>query len=350
MLWAVVMAGGMGTRLWPLSRRKMPKPFLKLIPGRTSLLEETVRRLSPAISPKHIWVIGNQEQLSQLRKNSPKVPSGQILGEPASRNTAATVALSALLISRRDPNALILIVPADHWIGDRKGFHRAVKAAMRISSRTKSFSIFGIKPNFPASSYGYLRCGSKVASSVFELKQFVEKPSVRKAEEFLRTGKYFWHAGIFLAPAKTILESVRQNSPALFYRLLGIRAQNGKIVPAKVFAALPNVSFDYAVLEKLKEAYLVAGNFDWCDVGTWKSFEGLWPKDGFQNSAMGPYLAFDSRGNIVYSKDKLVCLQGIDDLVVINTQDALLVCRKDSAEEMRKVVMNLSKKKLARFS
>ena len=350
MLWAVVMAGGMGTRLWPLSRRKMPKPFLKLLPGRASLLQETVKRLTPTISANRIWVIGNQEQLPQLRKNAPKIPRTQILGEPASRNTAATVTLSAFLISRRDPNAIILILPADHWIGAKKRFHQAVKAAARVSSRTKLFSIFGVKPTFPSASYGYLRAGKRISKSVFELKQFVEKPSVAKAQDFLRTGRYFWHAGIFLAPAKTILESVRHYAPTLFYRLLAINARKGRIVPSQAFKTLPNISFDYAVLEKLKEAHLIGGDFDWCDVGTWKSFESLWPKDGFQNSAMGSYLAFDSRGNVIYSKDKLVCLQGIDDLVVIDTPDALLVSRKDSAEAMRKVVMNLSKKKLVRFS
>ena len=350
MLWAVVMAGGRGTRLWPLSRRKTPKPFLKLLPGRDSLLEETIKRLAPLIPNNRILVIGNQEHLQGLKKHAPKIPQNQIIGEPVSRNTAATVALGASLISRRDPNATILFLPADHWIGDKTKFHQTIKTAVRISNQKKSFSIFGVKPTFPSSSYGYIKVGKKVSNSVYPLKQFVEKPSVKRAKQFLRTGQFFWHAGIFLAPAKTILDAVRQLMPAFFLRILSLNVRKGKVIPSKIFAALPNISFDYAILEKLKDAYLVRGDFNLCDVGTWKSFEDLWPKDGFQNSAMGSYLAFNSRGNIVYSRNKLICLQGIHDLVVIDTPDALLVSRKDSAEEMRKVVMNLSKKNLAKFS
>ena len=350
MLWAVVMAGGWGTRLWPLSRRKTPKPFLKLLPGRDSLLEETVKRLTPLIPNRRILVIGNQEHLAGLKKHAPKIPRSQIIGEPVSRNTGATVALGASLISRRDPNATALFLPADHWIGDKTKFHQAVKTAARISNQSKRFSIFGVKPIFPSSSYGYIKVGKKVSGSVYPLKQFVEKPSVKRAKQFLSTGQFFWHAGIFLAPAKTVLDSVRQFMPAFFLRILSLSVRKGKVVPQKLFHALPSISFDYAVLEKLGNAYLIRGDFDLCDVGTWKSFEDLWPKDGFQNSAMGSYLAFDSRGNIVYSRNKLVCLQGIHDLVVIDTPDALLVSRKDLAEEVRKVVMNLSKKKLAKFS
>ena len=350
MLWTVVMAGGWGTRLWPLSRKRTPKPFLKLLPGRGSLLEETIKRLNPLIPASRILIIGNQEHLAGLRKHAPKIPRNQIIGEPVSRNTAATVALAASLISKRDPSATLLILPADHWISDKKKFHQAVKTAARISNLKKSFSVFGVKPTFPSSSYGYVKAGKKVSGSIYHLQKFVEKPSVKHAKKFLSTGKFFWHAGIFLASAKTILDSVRQFTPAFFLRILRLSVQNGKIVPKKSFHALPSISFDYAILEKLKNAYLIRGDFDWCDVGTWKSFDGLWPKDGFQNAAMGSYLAFDSRGNIVYSKNKLICLQGINDLVVIDTPDALLVSRKDSAEEVRKVVMNLSKKKLAKFS
>ncbi len=350
MLWAVVMAGGWGTRLWPLSRRKIPKPFLKLLPGRDSLLEETVKRLNPLIPASRILIIGNQEHLAGLRKHAPKIPRNQIIGEPVSRNTAATVALAASLISKRDPSATLLILPADHWISDKKKFHQAVKTVARISNQKGIFSIFGVKPTFPSSSYGYVKAGKKVSSSIYHLQKFVEKPSVKQAKKFIKTGKFFWHAGIFLAPARTILDSVRQFSPALFLRVLSLNVQKGKVVPQKLFHALPSISFDYAILEKLKNAYLIRADFDWCDVGTWKSFDGLWPKDGSQNAAMGSYLAFDSHGNIVYSKNKLICLQGINDLVVIDTPDALLVSRKDSAEEVRRVVMNLSKKKLAKFS
>lgn len=342
----------MGTRLWPLSRKKRPKPFLKLVPGRQSLLQETIRRLNPILPSSRIWVIGNQEHLASLKKFSRGVPRTQIIGEPVSRNTLATVGLGASLISRRDPNAFILVLPADHWINDKRNFQRAVKTAVRVSTRTKAFSIFGVRPTFPSSSYGYLKAGKKIARSVYHLDQFIEKPTAACARGFLRTRKFFWHAGIFLAPAKTFLRSMIQYTPQVAFRLSKMSVRQGKVIPPKEFYALPNISIDYAILEQLKNAHLIQCDFDWCDVGTWKSFESLWPRDQFENSMAGSCFALNSRRNIVYSEKKLVCLQGVKDLVVIDTPDALLVSGKDSGEEMRKVVFHLSRKKktLAKYS
>ncbi|OGW85433.1 MAG: hypothetical protein A3C35_01030 [Omnitrophica bacterium RIFCSPHIGHO2_02_FULL_46_11] len=349
-LWAITMVGGHGTRLWPLSRRKTPKPFLKLIPGKPSLLEATIKRLRTTVPANRILIIGSEHHLKSLRQAAKSIPRANIIGEPASRNTAATVAFGASLISKRDPDALVLVAPADHWIANHKGFRKTVGAATRIAKLTSSFAIFGATPTYPASSYGYLRAGRKTAGSVYELKQFVEKPNQRRAEEFLRTGKFFWHAGIFLAPVKTILDSIRRYAPLIYRNLSRLNAVDGKIVPPKWFRSMPSISIDYAVLEKLNNAYLVRCDFDWCDVGTWKSFDGLWPKDQLQNSVWGTCLPINSRRNVIYSQDKMICLQGVDDLVVIDTPDALLVSRKDSAEEMRELVRALPKKKIKRLS
>ncbi|MBI1978085.1 MAG: mannose-1-phosphate guanylyltransferase [Candidatus Omnitrophica bacterium] len=347
MLWALVMAGGLGTRLWPLSRKKRPKPFLDLIPGRANLLQETIKRLNPLIPANRIWVIGNEEHLSNLRRYSPRVPKNQIIGEPASRNTAPTVAFGAAQILRKDPRATVLVLPADHWIGDKKKFHKAVCEGLRVSERTRAFSIFGVKPAFPSSSYGYLKAGKEVSRQVYQLRQFVEKPSPKRAKAFLKTGRFFWHAGIFLALAQTMIAAIQECAPRIAIGLSKLNTRNGKIVPAKVFHALPSISVDYAVLEKLDRAYLIRGDFDWCDVGTWKAFEALWPKDKFRNSVAGSCFALNSQGNLVYSKNRFICLQGVNDLVVIDTPDALLVSRKDSSEEMRRVVLHLAKEKKA---
>ncbi|MBI4372176.1 MAG: mannose-1-phosphate guanylyltransferase [Candidatus Omnitrophica bacterium] len=373
MLWALVMAGGLGTRLWPLSRKKFPKPFLKLIPGRASLLEETIKRLSPLISSKRIFVIGNEEHLSGMRKCAPRIPKSQVIGEPASRNTAATVGLAASLILKKDPQALILVLPADHWIEDHKKFHQTIRTAERISKRTKLFSIFGVKPTFASASYGYLRAGRKITvpgtlrdrfatksiepvpavpgtAAVYELKQFVEKPSAARARKFMRAGNYFWHAGIFLAPAQTILSSLIEYSPRLAWRIAKLSVRKGRIFPKAQFRSLPNISIDYAVLEKLPKAHLIQTGFKWCDVGTWKSFEDLWAQDRFGNAVLGSCLTLNSEDNIVYSQGKFICLQGVKDLVIVDTPDALLISRKDSGEKMRKVVVHLAQKKLAKFS
>jgi len=336
------MAGGWGTRLWPLSNRALPKPLLKLIPGRGTLLTETLKRLSPLIPSSRILIIGNEEHLSALKKSAPRIPQNQIIGEPAARNTAATVALGASLILKRDPQALILISPADHWFGGKRSFQKAVKQAAQYSDRHEQFSIFGIKPKFPSSSYGYMLMGRKRASSVYDLKKFIEKPRPQRARQFVRSGKYLWHAGVFLASGANILASVARYAPQLAHGLSKVKIKNGKFLNPKAFRALPNVSFDYAVLEKMKNAILIRCNFDWCDVGTWSAMEQVWPRDHSGNSVFAKCVSLDSAGNIVYSKDKLVCLQGIQDLVVIDTPGALFVGRKDAGESMREVVKRIT--------
>src|SRR3989338_353259 len=166
------MAGAPGTKLWPLSRKNKPKPPLSLLPCRASLLEETVKRLHPLISPAHVWVVGNADHLKQLRTALHHIPKAQIIGEPASRNTLATVALGASLIAKKDPDAVVLVLPADHWIGDKPSFHKAIREAVQASRLTDSYAVFGVPATFPSSSYGYLRSGRKISKSVYELKQF----------------------------------------------------------------------------------------------------------------------------------------------------------------------------------
>lgn len=337
MLWAVVMAGGRGTRLWPLSNRTLPKPLLKLIPGRGTLLNETLSRLSPLIPPPRIFMIGSEEHLSALKKSAPRIPSSQIIGEPVSRNTGPTVALGASLILKRDPEALILIVPADHWISDASAFQQAVKKAAKFSDEHEQFTIFAVKPKFASGSYGYLLTGKKRTSSIYDLKEFIEKPPVGRARKFVKSGKYLWHAGIFLASGANILASVARYAPRLARGLSKVKIKNGTFLNPEKFAALPNISFDYAVLEKIHNGTLIKCRFDWCDVGTWNAMEQVWPKDAAKNSIFAKCISIDSKGNVVYSKEKPVVLQGVNDLVVIDTPEALLVGRKDSGEAMREV-------------
>lgn len=346
MLWALVMAGGWGTRLWPLSNRNCPKPLLKLIPGRDTLLNETIKRLSPLIPPSRIFIIGNAEQLKGLRKSGSRVPWSQIIGEPVARNTAATVALGASMILKRDPQALMLTLPADHWVSNKSGFQKTIRDAARYSDEHEQFCVFGAKPNFPSAAYGYILTGKKLAPSINELKQFVEKPPLGVAKKFVRSGKYLWHAGIFLASAANILASIVRLAPELAHGLSKIKIKNGTVTNPRAFRKLPNISFDYAVLEKIHNATVIKTGFDWCDVGTWGAMEGVWPQDKFKNSLFAKCASLDSSGNVVYSEKKLVFLQGIKDLVIIDSPDALFIGRKDAGEKMRQVVEMISKQSL----
>lgn len=344
MLWALIMAGGWGTRLWPLSNHSHPKPLLKLIPGCDTLLNETLKRLLPIIPSSRTYIFGNAEQLNALKKSAKQIPQNQIIGEPVSRNTGPTVALGASLILKRDPQAMILILPADHWMSDKSAFQKAIRIAARYSDESEQFSIFGIKPKFPSSSYGYILMGKKCAPSVYDARTFIEKPPVRRAKKFVRSGKYLWHAGVFMASGANILASVARYAPQLARRLSKVKIKNGKFINPKAFHQLPNISFDYAVLEKIRNAALIKCDFDWCDVGTWKAMERVWPQDSAKNSAFSSCVSIDATGNIVYSKNKLVCLQSVHDLVVVDTPGALFVGRKDAGEAMRKVVQAVSKK------
>ncbi len=342
MLWALVMAGGRGTRLWPLSTRTLPKPLLKLVPGRGTLLDETLKRLSPLIPSSRVFIIGNHEHLPALKKTR-GVPKSQIIGEPFSKNTAPTVFIGASLILKRDPQALILILPADHWISNKGAFQKAIKQAAHYSDEHEQFAIFGIKPKFPSSSYGYILKGKKHARAVYDLKKFIEKPPVSRARQFVRSGKYLWHAGIFLASGANILASFARHAPKLAHVLKRVRVGNGTFQNPRVFGSLPSISFDYAVLERTHNAILIECGFDWCDVGTWSAMEQIWHKDKAKNSVFAHCIPLDSTGNIVFAKNKLVCLQGVDDLVVIDTPEALFVGRKDAGESMREVTKKAAK-------
>lgn len=344
MLWALVMAGGWGTRLWPLSNRNCPKPLLKLVPGRDTLLHETIKRLSPLIPPSRIFIIGNAEQLSGLRKSAGRVPRNQIIGEPIARNTAATVALGASMILKRDPQALMLTLPADQWVSDRSGFQKTIREAARYSDQNEQFVVFGAKPHFPSTAYGYILIAKKRAPFVYELKQFIEKPPLGRAKKFVRSGKYLWHAGIFLASAANILASVARHVPELARGLSKIKIKNGTFLNPRSFYALPDISFDYAVLEKIHNATVIKTGFDWCDVGTWGAMERVWPQDKSGNSIFAKCTSLDSSGNVVYSENKLVFLHGIQDLVVIDSPNALFIGRKDAGEKMRDVVRKVEGK------
>lgn len=335
MLWALVMAGGRGTRLWPLANSSTPKPLLKLLPDQETLLEETLKRVFSVVPPDRVFIFTNARDRSRIIRSVSRLPRAQVIGEPVSKNTAPTIAIAASMIFRRDPEAALLILPADHFIEPAHEFAKTVKRALRLSLRKASYVVFGAKPTFPSTSYGYLQPGKKSDSFCYELKRFVEKPDRRSAVKWIKQG-CLWHAGIFLAPAKTIIESFKCFCPQILTIAERIKARAGKLGPEDAFRAFPDVSIDYAVLEKLERAHLVESSFRWCDVGTWKSFETLWPRDKAGNAVWGTCAMFNSKGNVVYSKDKPVCLFGVDDLVVVDTPHALLVTKKECAEMVRK--------------
>ncbi|MDD5218163.1 MAG: sugar phosphate nucleotidyltransferase [Candidatus Omnitrophica bacterium] len=353
MLWAVIMAGGAGTRFWPESRRKLPKQFLRFF-GSKTLLEETVARLRDVVPASRTIVITSRDKVALSRKLLKKVPAAHILGEPVGRNTAPCAALAAAIALRKDPEAVIALLPADHHIGKPGVFRRALRTAFRVALKSRMPVTFGIKPAFAHTGYGYLEMGPLTerpsGAAVYRLKRFHEKPDGRKAAAFLRSGKFLWNSGMFVWRADEVLKATARYQPEiddLVKKILGVVLQQGL---NRWFAKMPSISIDYGLMEKMKGRILTMPvDFGWNDVGGWQSLADLCRCDREGNVVTGKALLVESAGNIVRSGDRLVALLGMKDHVVVDTPDALLVCPRGKTESIRRVVETLRQKKLDRY-
>jgi len=342
--WALVMAGGQGTRLWPLSRKENPKQFLTLF-GKKSLIENTVERVSKFVPQKRILIITGADCVKRVRKLFPKIPKHQIIGEPVGRNTAATIGLAAAIIQKQDPDAVLCAFPADHVILNHKEFVRCLRIATKWAAKGNHHVVFGVKPTFPSTAYGYLEIGQKVpGSGLFVAKRYIEKPPYKKALQFVKKKTFLWQSGIFVFRADTILESFRKFLP-VHHKALSIIAQsfdkNLTLPRADLFKKIPSISIDYGIMEKIDKSYIVPARFDWNDIGSWNALESVWQKDGQKNAYFGRLLAHNARKNLVYSQKRLVALLGVDDLAVIDSEDAVLICPKLRAEEVKRLIPRL---------
>jgi mannose-1-phosphate guanylyltransferase len=355
MIWAIVMAGGSGTRFWPMSRERLPKQVLPIV-GRRTMIEETVRRLKPLVPNDRIIVVTGKRHRPVIQRLTRNLPRRNILAEPCARNTAPCLALAALHIERRDPHAVIVALPADHWIQDGKSFRRQLGLACDLA-RGDRHVVFGIRPSSAHTGFGYIACKKKVFSrggtDIYEGWKFIEKPPLWQAKAFLRSGRYFWNSGIFVWKLAFFLKSLEAAMPA-FRRSVGklrasLRSGRGGATLAKTFGRLPSVSVDYGLMEKAKNLFVIKAGFDWSDLGGWREFERFGSRDICGNALFGEALALESRGNIVWGARRLVTLLGVRDLVVVDTADALLVAKKDRAQEVKKLVDLIRRKGLTRF-
>lgn len=348
MLWAVLMAGGSGTRFWPESRTHLPKQFLSIF-GKHTLLEQTSRRIEPLIPKSRQIVITHADHVAQVKKIL-KMPAAQIVGEPAGRNTAPCAALAAALILKKDPNAVLAILPSDHRIERESLFRKALLAAFHAAGETGMPVTFGIKPGFAHTGYGYLELGPRFSRSLFRLKSFHEKPDLAKAEKFIKSGNFFWNSGMFVWRADRLLETARHFMPQVYKTALKITQMDFQNRLKRFYPSMPNISIDYGLMEKIKGDILtIPVDIGWHDLGSWQAFESLWEKDASGNSRHGSVLALESSGNIVKSGRRLIALFGVHDLVVVDTEDAILVCPKKHTESIRKVVEALKNKKLKKY-
>ena len=349
MLHGLIMAGGAGTRFWPLSRKNRPKQLLRLA-GQETLLRQTIDRFEGLVPPERIVVMTNEALVDAVREDLPELPSAAVIGEPAKRDTAPCVGLAAALMIRRDPDATMVVAPADHVIGPTSQFQSALELAERlVEASPESFVTFGIKPTYPAEIFGYIERGERLEAGgtfpAYAVSRFREKPDRETAESYIASGRYYWNAGIFVWRAAALFEALRRHEPAMAEVIERIAESWGDRPPptfAEDFGSIEGKSIDYAVMERAEHVVVIEAPFQWDDVGSWQALARLHGSDDRGNTHRGRVLDIGTSNNIVYTDDdRVVATLGVDNLIVVQTPDATLVARRDDEESIRKIVAEL---------
>jgi mannose-1-phosphate guanylyltransferase len=365
-IFSLILAGGKGTRFWPLSRSQRPKQLLSILSPKT-LVRETAERMFPLSGPDRTLVVTVDEQLSALARELSGVPRRNFIAEPEGKNTAPCIGLSALEVAARDPDGVMLVVPADHWVADSGGFRRTLENAVRLASSGDRLVTIGIRPDYPETGYGYILKGKSLngnrIAGAAQVKRFREKPDALTARRLIRNGA-LWNSGMFAWRASALLHSLRRYHPAIADLLERISAATrGKSLtrPAPRLASLiareynkmPSISIDYAVLEKAAadgQVVTLDANFGWSDIGSWSAVHRMMHRDDNGNAANGKWLGLGAKNCLIHAPDRLVVLLGIENAVVVDTPDALLVGDLKRAQEVRELVEELKKNGLGSYT
>jgi mannose-1-phosphate guanylyltransferase len=346
-MFAVIMAGGGGTRLWPKSREHHPKQMHALISGKP-LIEEMTDLLQSILGGDQVYIVTSPHHAEGMRKIMPFI-SGRIIVDPYRRDTAACIGLAAVYLSKIDPEAVMGVFASDHYIGSEDRFAQVVKAAEKLAAEGHVVTI-GISPTGPATGYGYIQAGDLFgtvdALGVYRVRRFVEKPDRATAEQYCASGDYFWNSGMFAWSIPTVLRLFEKHLPDTYARLMRIRDAIGTPDEQSVinheYRQMERISIDYGIMEKLDDILVIPGNFGWNDIGSWATVLEIASKDHANNAASGKHISIDTRNCLVMSTDnKIVATIGVEDLIIVDTDDALLVCHKDRAQDVKKVVEKL---------
>ena len=364
MLHAVIMAGGSGTRFWPASRADCPKQMLNLV-GDQTMIQDTVARLEGFVPPIRILIVTNVRLADALARQIPQLPADRILGEPCKRDTAPCIGLAAIQICRRDEQGTMVVMPADHVIRPVARFQAAVQFATRLVEENPNRLVtFGIRPTYPAESFGYIQRGDLIStpshenssqgvrsttSPAFLVQKFREKPTAKVAQGYLESGDYYWNSGIFVWKAARIMEELARHEPDMYGHLERIANATDLAAYPDIlrdeFTAIKSKSIDYAVMEQADEVVVVEAPFEWDDVGSWQAIARLRGADGDGNTITGQHLGIDTKGTIVRTSDEhLVVTLGVKDCVIVHTPHATLVANKHDEESVRKVVKLIEEK------
>jgi mannose-1-phosphate guanylyltransferase len=366
---AIILAGGRGTRFWPRSRTRTPKQLLNIV-GQQTMIQQTVGRLSPLFPASRIWVVTNAEQSAEVRRQLPAVAGRHVLAEPVGRNTAAAIGLAAVhLLRTASPDALMAVLPADHVIAQAERYRRIVRAALKVADRPGPGALvcLGIPPTRPDTGFGYIesakasagRAGRVSGSSVLAVRRFTEKPPLARARQYLAAGRYLWNAGMFFWRVSTFLALLERLLPKTHSALLRLADTIGTprydAALRRIYPQLENISVDYAILEpasrdpRRSPVFVLPADIGWSDIGSWAAVYDLLAAKPGENVSAGRLLALDAAGNFLWSPQKLIAAVGIRDLVVVDTPDALLICPRDRAQDVGRIVKQLESQKVRKL-
>jgi mannose-1-phosphate guanylyltransferase len=352
-LYAVIMAGGVGSRFWPRSKKSTPKQLLKIF-GSSTMIQETADRLNGIVDTNNIYVITNRIQKPEIVKQLPQIPRENIIEEPFGRNTAPCIGLASIIISQKSKDAVLITLPADHIIKDIEEFQGTLRNAANFAYESGGLVTIGITPTRPETGYGYIQIDERlVTDNIYKVYTFAEKPNYATAVRFLESGDFLWNSGMFIWRADSILDQIKIFLPDLYEGLEEIRNDLGtdsfETTLTNVYGKVRSISIDYGIMEKSKKVYLTKGKFSWSDVGSWEEVYQLSDKNENGNVIEGEVFTEMTVDSYIYSPDKFTAVIGAENLIVINTEKALLICRRDKAQEVRKVVDYLKIHKLTDY-
>ncbi len=347
MLYALIMAGGSGTRLWPRSRGSRPKQLLSLLSERT-MLQEACQRIAPLVPDDKIFVVTSEVYTDVVRRQIPQVPTANIIGEPEGHGTAPCIGLSALYLRRLDREAVMAVLTADHYIEKADELRRALAAAAQVAEEGHLVTL-GIEPDRPATGYGYIERAEKLAQvgrhEVYRVEKFTEKPDPATAKAFVESGRYYWNSGMFIWKVSVILREFQKLMPQLYSQLMEIDAALGtaeeRAVLERIWPQVENETIDYGIMERAEDVAVIPVDIGWSDVGSWATLYELLPADGEGNVVVGQHIGLDTTGCLIHGSRRLVATIGLENMIVVDTEDALLICPKERAQDVRDLVEKL---------
>ena len=343
-VYAVLLAGGVGSRLWPLSRELYPKQLVRLI-GDDSLVQATVKRLAPVLESDNIRIVCGREHRHEIARHLDDIgidPKDKVITEPCGRNTAPALLLAVLRIVAQDPDPVVCVFPADHVIRHKEPFHDKLRSAVQLA-RDGHIVTFGIQPTYPETGYGYIEGAEPVAEGALVTRRFVEKPDRSAARQYIDAGNYFWNSGMFAFKASVILDEFQRHQPKLFEMMSRLTLSRARITELQ-YAALEDLSIDYAIMEKTDKGVVLPSDFGWSDIGSWKSLYELLPKDGDNNVFEGDVIAKDTSNSFVLGRQRLIAVNRLDKIVIVETPDSIFVSDLEHSRDVKDIVTRLKKK------